>query len=65
MISVLVLLAAKDEGLLDRLGLESLDEIPWEVFPVALLLSAVVGAAGGLIYAGLLGSDDSGKKKEP
>ena len=57
-------LAAKGESLLDQFGLDSLGEIPWETFPVALGLSALIGAAAGLVYAGLVGKKDRrGDKK--
>ena len=40
-------------GLLDDIGLGSLDEIPWDAFGLGMVLSALVGAAGGFIYAGI------------
>ena len=43
----------KDGGLLDDIGLGSLDEIPWDAFGLAMVLSALVGAGGGFIYAGI------------
>ena len=43
----------KDGGLLDDIGLGSLDEIPWDAFALAMVLSALVGAGGGFIYAGI------------
>lgn len=42
-----------DETLLDKVGLGSLRDVAWEAFPVALGLSALIGAAGGFVYAGL------------
>lgn len=43
----------KDGGLLDDIGLGSLDEIPWGAFGLGMVLSALVGAGGGFIYAGI------------
>lgn len=34
------------------------DGIPWDTAAVALLLSAVIGAAGAKIYVGITGPDD-------
>ncbi len=51
----------KDEGgWLDALGLSSLEDVPWEAFPVGLALSALIGTVGGIIYVGLLGEDSDG-----
>jgi hypothetical protein len=44
------------ENLLDKIGLGSLEDIPWGTFPLALGLSALVGAAGGFVYSGLVGN---------
>lgn len=43
-----------EESLLDKVGLGSLEDIPWETFPLALGLSALIGAAGGFVYGGLV-----------
>jgi hypothetical protein len=43
----------KNGGLLDDIGLGSLDEIPWGAFGLGMVLSALVGAGGGFIYAGI------------
>lgn len=43
----------EDGGLLDDIGLGSLDEIPWDAFGLGVVLSALVGAGGGFIYAGI------------
>lgn len=43
----------KDGGLLDDIGVGSLDEIPWDAFGLGMVLSALVGAGGGFIYAGI------------
>lgn len=43
----------KDGGLLDDIGLGSLDQIPWDAFGLGMVLSALVGAGGGFIYAGI------------
>ena len=64
MISLLATVAAKGESLLDQIGLSSLDEIPWETFPVALGLSALIGAAAGFIYAGLMGNRDEKRDRK-
>lgn len=59
---------AKDsaDGWLDEIGLGSLEDLPWETLPLALGLSALIGAAGGLVYSGLVGArhgrgDDSSR----
>ena len=44
------------EDLWSQIGFDSLDEIPWEAFPPALGLSAIIGAAGGFVYSGLSGN---------
>ena len=64
MIDVLTAVAAKSEGLLDQLGLTSLDDIPWRTFPIALGLSALIGAAAGFVYAGLVGNRNGGRDKK-
>ena len=43
----------RNGGLLDDIGLGSLDEIPWDAFGLGMILSALVGAGGGFIYAGI------------
>ena len=53
----------KDDGVLDKIGLGSLEEIPWSTLPLALVLSVLVGAAGGFVYSGLIGPPDAAKKK--
>ena len=65
MTELLIVWAAKDEGLLDKVGLGSLEKIPWETFPIALGLSALIGAAAGLIYAGLMGNRSGRREKKP
>ena len=62
--SIAIVLSAKEKGLLDRVGLGSLEDIPWEAFPLALGLSALIGAAAGLIYGGLLGSKRGRREKK-
>ncbi|MDQ4144957.1 MAG: hypothetical protein M3198_14700 [Actinomycetota bacterium] len=52
----------RSEGILDKVGLGSLEDIPWEALPVALGLSAIIGAAGGFVYAGIVGSGTSGER---
>ena len=64
MMTSLTALAAKGESLLDQFGLNSLDEIPWEAFPVALGLSALIGAAAGFVYAGLVGTKSDKRDKK-
>lgn len=65
MTSLLVVLAARGENWLDQIGLGSLDKIPWEAFPIALGLSALIGAAGGFVYAGLIGNGNKRRDKNP
>jgi len=43
----------EDGGLLDDIGLSSLSEIPWDAFGLGIVMSALVGAGGGFIYAGI------------
>ena len=45
----------REKGLLDKVGLGSLRDVPWDAFPAALALSALIGAAGGFVYAGIVG----------
>ena len=52
----------KDEGLLDKVGLGSLEDVPWATFPLALGLSALIGLAGGFVYSGLTGPPSRTKK---
>ncbi len=53
-----------NDGLLDQVGLGSLEELPWSTMPLALALSALIGAVGGFVYSGLVGPSES-TKKEP
>ena len=45
-----------DDGVLDKIGLGSLEDLPWQTLPLALGLAALIGAAGGFVYAGLVGN---------
>ena len=47
-------------GLIERLELDSLAEIPWDAFIVGLSISAALGAVGGVIYAGLRPPEEEG-----
>ena len=57
---------SKDEGLLDKVGLGSLEDLAWGALPAALALSALIGAAGGFVYAGIVGgrSSKAGSKRK-
>lgn len=54
-----------DDGLLDKVGLGSLEDIPWSTMPLALGLSALIGVAGGFVYSGLTGSPPVRREKGP
>ena len=53
-----------DDDLLDKVGLGSLEDLPWETLPVALGLSALIGAAGGFVYSGLVGTRGPGRRSD-
>lgn len=55
---------ARENTLLDKVGLGSLRRVAWEAFPAALALSALIGAAGGFVYAGIVGGGRSAKNRE-
>ena len=65
MTSLLVVVAKREDNWLDEIGLGSLDKIPWEAFPIALGLAAFIGAAGGFVYAGLMGNRNEKRDKNP
>lgn len=65
MTSLLAVLAKQGDSWLDKIGLGSLDKIPWEAFPIALGLAALIGAAGGFVYAGLIGNRNEKRDKNP
>ena len=54
---------ARSEGVLEKVGLGSLEDIPWEAFPPALVLSALIGAAGGFVYAGIEGTTPQQRRR--
>ncbi|MDQ4096042.1 MAG: hypothetical protein M3174_07560 [Actinomycetota bacterium] len=54
----------REETLLDKVGLGSLRDISWEAVPAALALAALIGAAGGFVYSGIVGQDHPAKKQE-